>query len=248
MTPISKSKNKKTESRKSSRLLKKVLPVLVVAFGIVLLVSAGYAYYVSRGRPDLNDFFSFRDVDFAEGEQSLIVCVQDGISQTARDAVDSWMDSYKKNNLELNRFSGDLPDEDTGCAFTISSKNEGDFDLVWQKYFVVIGNRGATLDEITLEDLSTLLGVGSLAVDDKTYSAAVSPDSYAAIDRILGMGVGVDTTEDAVDAVALDETLLAIVPFESVSHEVKIIGVEDVNLLTSGDISDYRFKREPKDD
>lgn len=235
-----KAKPKKQPNPKAKRFR----AILFVVIGVGMFSIAGYFYFRSRGI-GLNDIKNFLEDKFSRKEvkpEEVWFCFDKKLSPSLKDELEDWTD-----DLDLNEDSDDKKDEphlivktdefspEDGpakkCDYVVSTQEKENYDLAWRKYHVMVAPVSASIADVTSDQFDQLVAGNSVKIDSANYKLAVDVYSKNYLERIGGIGVTVQVSEDVIGDVYKSSSLLGIVPFENLSYKVKYVTVDGVNIL-----------------
>lgn len=235
-----KSKTQKPARRKSSNKASRNIAAVVLILGIAF--AAVFMYQYSQNSDlniDLVAFFEGILVGKKEKEapEVLTVCVDSELSDEVRVWISEWADGRSSNATQRElRIASDVLAQE--CDTAVSSKFSEGYDLVWKKYYVVVAPLNSPVSAITVSEIQSLLGGEPAAVSGREVELIVDESSADAVDRMLGMGIGVKVSADVAKDLSMD-SYIGIVPFEALTPKLKEIPVDGVSLVRDQDVSNY---------
>lgn len=228
----------KTRQKNKSWLLESFLYLFL---GFLCFCGAMWLLERSGSKVSFSDYVTSLRSLMAETEtektEAVKVCVEQNVTEDVFLSVKAWHKSMDEPALEDASVVRYSKLHDASCSAVVSTKDEGNFDLVWQRYYVLVVGLNSTVETVTGDDIFTLLGEGTLQIGDVHYTVAVETGSIDALDRAVGIGVGVTETSDVIALVNASQTTIGVIPFENLTYRVKEVSV-DGSSLRAGIVDD----------
>ncbi len=183
-----------------------VLIGFVIAVTVTLLVADARGYDFSDIRSRLSGLWSREDE--SSGPDKKLVCVDTDVNPTAAEVASQIADGESDDSVEfeIKTYEGSPSDD---CDFDVSAEDRGDYDLVWEKYYVLVAAYGDDRENITEDELKEMLGGDrGLVVDDDARDFA---------ERKYGIGINVEARPDG-NSVPTGK--VALIPFEKAAYNM----------------------------
>lgn len=227
--------------KKFSRLLPSLLIGVLSLFGVLWIFERAGGFRSSTTLSSwVRSVFQRNDIQ----NQTLEICVKDDLSDAVLADVTDWVKKFEKDeahegsNVFIKKYSGTHPES---CSVVVSTKDEGNFDLVWEKYFALVGSVSTAhkIQNITKEEVLRLLGDGMVEIGGTGYSVVVDSESAEELDRAVGVGVRVETSTDVVASVSGNALHLGVLPFDVMTYTVGEISIDGESLRAGTVSSEY---------
>ena len=238
-------KNDKVVKNPTNKGKKRGFVVLLAI--LVILVSAGVAYAYSQKMTiqDLRNLINQVEEMRENVPQTVVVCVRNDISGSVYNATEEWSGSSalpSEAEVNVTKYSST---HDENCDVVVSAFNEDSYDLVWQRYYSAVANISSPLSDITEDQLMLLLSGDQVSVAGVDVEIVVDDGIFDSVDRMLGIGIGVEASDDAIAQVTASKNVVAVVPFESVSYKVKEVTIDGTSLLKNESLNNESLATYP---
>lgn len=218
---------------KKNKLLQGLI-VIILGGTILFFVVSKYAEYKGLSIRQLwNEMFVKKVEEIINGDDRVIY-----LSSDLSDSLTQGISDWAEENYVLVYFSDEVEED---ADYVVSTADLGGYDLAWKRYFVPVVSVESFLDGITTENFVQLVAGNSVEVDGASYESVVDIDAENYVSSNYSVGVSVTSSSDCVNQVYGDTSKIGIVPFDKVNPKVKIIGIDDGNLLTNFDEDSYPF-------
>lgn len=232
------------ESSATSGRGKRVIQ-LFLALCIVGL-SAGVLWFVVFEKP-LPPFLQNMKISLPSRGSSPgqeIICISSTVNPVAEEALRKWLESNEgefESGYSISSFRG-APSKE--CSTILSSQDYEEYDLVWRKYFILVSTNRSTIGEISQEQLDELLAGRDISVGSRTVSLIMEEETVDALDRAIGVGVGIQTEEEVADVLQENDNSVAIIPFETMKQGLKEVTIDGASLLIKSEVETYPLVEE----
>jgi len=211
----------------------------VAIAGLALLGCAGWLYVRDHEITLLSDVFTRERKQETEEPSVIVICTETSLPSAAIDTINTWSQSGdlpEAVDVSVEPYTAERP---ASCDVVVSSHDEGDFDLVWRKYYVLAAAVKSPIDSVTNDELTELLGGGSIDAGGASITAVIDADFQEDLDNAFGLGIRLNISDDVVAVVSADPSLVGVIPFELLTPRIKEIDIAGSSLLRRTAIDSY---------